>query len=116
ANLSPSDFALEKPHKIVFSGPSSGTVSSAHFGSVIDEKNILCCDVGGTSCDISIVKNGEPTVTTVFELEHDLLVNTLTNEITSIGSGGGSIVKIDSSTGELQVGPESAGSHPGPAC
>lgn len=116
ANLSPADFALEKPHKIVFSGPSAGTVSSAHFGSLIEEKNVVCCDIGGTSCDISIVKNGNPTVTTVFELEHDLLVNTLTNEVTSIGAGGGSTVKIDPGTGELQVGPESAGANPGPAC
>ncbi|ETI69002.1 hydantoinase/oxoprolinase family protein [Neobacillus vireti] len=116
ANLSPADFALERPHKIVFSGPSSGTVSSAHFGSKIGEKNILCCDIGGTSCDISIVKDGKPTVTTVFELEHDLLVNTLTNEVSSIGAGGGSIVKIDPGTGELRVGPESAGGKPGPAC
>jgi len=116
ANLSPADFALERPHKIVFSGPSSGTVSSAHFGSKIGENNILCCDIGGTSCDISIVKDGKPTVTTVFEIEHDLLVNTLTNEVSSIGAGGGSIVKIDPGTGELKVGPESAGGQPGPAC
>ncbi|GEN35338.1 hydantoinase/oxoprolinase family protein [Aneurinibacillus danicus] len=116
ANLSPSDFALERPHKIVFSGPAGGTVSSAHFGSLIGQDNIICADIGGTSTDISIVKNGKPTVTTDFQLEHDLLVNTLTNEVHSIGAGGGSIIKIDSSTGELKVGPESAGGLPGPAC
>ncbi|WP_413300987.1 hydantoinase/oxoprolinase family protein [Bacillus sp. 1P10SD] len=116
ANLSPSDFALERPHKIVFSGPAGGTVSSAHFGSLIGQENIICADIGGTSTDISIVKNGRPTVTTDFQLEHDLLVNTLTNEVHSIGAGGGSIIKIDSSTGELKVGPESAGGLPGPAC
>lgn len=115
ATLVPSQIAMEKPHRIVFSGPASGTVSSAYFGQLIGEANVICCDVGGTSCDISIVTDGKPTVTTLFELEHDLVVNTLTNEVISIGAGGGSIVSINK-LGELIVGPESAGADPGPAC
>jgi N-methylhydantoinase A len=50
-----------------------------------------------------------------FELEHDLIVNALSNEVSSIGAGGGSLVTV-SDVGELRVGPGSAGAEPGPAC
>jgi N-methylhydantoinase A len=106
---------MEQPSRVVFSGPAAGTVASAHFGRMISEASLLCADVGGTSCDISMVMNGQPFVNTMFELEHDLVVNTLSNEITSVGAGGGSIVSV-SAAGEIKVGPESAGADPGPAC
>lgn len=109
------DVAMEHPFRIVFAGPAAGTVSSAHFGSLIGASNLLCADVGGTSCDISLVTDGKPFVDTTFELEHDLLVNALSNEVTAIGAGGGSLVTINAA-GELKVGPGSAGSDPGPAC
>ncbi|MEU0470461.1 MULTISPECIES: hydantoinase/oxoprolinase family protein [unclassified Amycolatopsis] len=115
AQLVRSDVAMEHPFRIVFAGPAAGTVSSAHFGSVIGAHNLLCADVGGTSCDISIVTDGKPFVNTTFELEHDLIVNALSNEISSIGAGGGSLVTINAA-GELKVGPGSAGADPGPAC
>ncbi len=115
ANLIPAAAAMAAPFKIVFAGPAAGTVGSAHFGAVINQPNLLCADVGGTSCDISLVTNGQPFVNTTFELEHDLIVNALSNDISSIGAGGGSIVAI-SSSGDIKVGPESAGALPGPAC
>jgi N-methylhydantoinase A len=115
ATLVPSHRAMEQPFRIVFSGPAAGTVASAHFGALIGESQLLCADVGGTSCDISVVTGGEPFVNTTFELEHDLVVNALANDVSAIGAGGGSLVTIGQ-TGELQVGPGSAGSTPGPAC
>ncbi|WIX98003.1 hydantoinase/oxoprolinase family protein [Amycolatopsis mongoliensis] len=115
AQLVRSDVAMEHPFRIVFAGPAAGTVSSAHFGSLIGAGNLLCADVGGTSCDISMVTEGRPFVNTTFELEHDLIVNALSNEISSIGAGGGSLVTINAA-GELKVGPGSAGADPGPAC
>ncbi|MGR8918513.1 MAG: hydantoinase/oxoprolinase family protein [Gammaproteobacteria bacterium] len=115
ANLIPAGDAMEAPFRVVFAGPAAGTVGSAHFGQLIDEANLLCADVGGTSCDISLVTGGEPFVNTTFELEHDLIVNALSNDISSIGAGGGSIVAITPS-GDIRVGPESAGADPGPAC
>jgi len=115
ANLIPAKDAMEAPFRVVFAGPAAGTVGSAHFGAIIDEPNLLCADVGGTSCDISLVTNGSPFVNTTFELEHDLIVNALSNDISSIGAGGGSIVAITPS-GDIKVGPESAGAMPGPAC
>lgn len=115
AQLVRSDVAMKHPFRIVFAGPAAGTVSSAHFGKLIDAPNLLCADVGGTSCDISMVSDGAPFVNTTFELEHDLIVNALSNEISSIGAGGGSLVTINPA-GELKVGPGSAGADPGPAC
>jgi N-methylhydantoinase A len=115
AMLVAADFAMEHPFRIVFAGPAAGTVSSAHFGRLIGEEHLICADVGGTSCDISVVSAGRPFVNTTFELEHDLVVNALSNEISSLGAGGGSIVTV-TGAGEIKVGPESAGADPGPAC
>lgn len=115
ANLIPARDAMEAPFRVVFAGPAAGTVGSAHFGAMIDEPNLLCADVGGTSCDISVVTAGQPFVNTTFELEHDLIVNALSNDISSIGAGGGSIVAV-SPSGDITVGPASAGADPGPAC
>ena len=115
AMLMPASYAMERPHKLVVGGPAAGTVASAHFGSFLDKQNLLCADVGGTSCDISVVLNGRPWVNDTFELEWDLVVSALSTEIVTLGAGGGSIVSIGTS-GELRVGPESAGAEPGPAC
>jgi len=115
ANLIPAADAMEAPFRVVFAGPAAGTVGSAHFGRLIGEPNLLCADVGGTSCDISLVTHGEPFVNTTFELEHDLIVNALSNDISSIGAGGGSLVAV-SPSGDITVGPGSAGADPGPAC
>lgn len=115
ANLIPAQDAMEAPFRVVFAGPAAGTVGSAHFGNLIGEANLLCADVGGTSCDISVVREGQPFVNTTFELEHDLIVNALSNDISSIGAGGGSIVAL-SASGDITVGPQSAGAAPGPAC
>jgi N-methylhydantoinase A len=115
AQLLSSDVAMRRPFEIVFAGPAAGTLASAHFGKLIGAGNLLCADVGGTSCDISLVSDFKPYVNTTFELEHDLIVNALSIEVSSIGAGGGSLVTI-SPAGELQVGPGSAGADPGPAC
>jgi N-methylhydantoinase A len=115
AMLIPFDFAMEKPSRIMYSGPAAGTVSCAYLGGLIGEANIICCDIGGTSTDISLIKNGRPVVKTEYEIEHDVIVNTLANEIFSIGQGGGSIAHVGA-FGELRVGPEGAGADPGPAC
>ena len=115
AMLIPSDFAMEKPSRIMYAGPAAGTVSCAYLGHLIGEANIVCCDIGGTSTDISLIRQGKPVVKTEYEIEHDLIVSALAVEIFSIGQGGGSIAQVGS-FGELRVGPEGAGADPGPAC
>ena len=115
ATLLPWDEALEQPFRIVFAGPAAGTMSSQRLGEALGERNLVCCDVGGTSTDVSLVVDGAPFVDNTFELEHDLIINALSTEISSVGAGGGSIVSI-SASGNVVVGPASAGSEPGPAC
>jgi N-methylhydantoinase A len=115
AMLMPSSYAMEAPYRLVMSGPAGGTVACAHFGSAIGKGNLLCADVGGTSCDISVVLNGRPWLESSFEIEWDLVVNALSTEIVTLGAGGGSIISVGRA-GELQVGPDSAGAAPGPAC
>ncbi len=115
ATLLPWSEALEQPFRIVFAGPAAGTISSARLGEAIGDGNLLCADVGGTSTDVSLIVDGQPFVNNTFELEHDLIINALSVEISSVGAGGGSIVAI-SPSGDVTVGPGSAGSMPGPAC
>lgn len=115
ADLVPFEFAMKKPSRIMYSGPAAGIKASTHFGELIDESEIICCDIGGTTSDIGLIKSGKPTVKATFEVEHDVIVNTLAIQIWSIGQGGGTIAHVNSA-GELLVGPQSAGSDPGPAC
>lgn len=115
AQLLPAEAAMERPYEIVFAGPAAGTIASAYFGSLIDVSDIICADVGGTSCDFSVIVDGQSPTNTVFELEHDLAINALSTEVHSIAAGGGSIVNVDAG-GAIAVGPGSAGSDPGPAC
>jgi N-methylhydantoinase A len=115
ATLMPWKDALEQPFRIVFAGPAAGTTASARLGGALGEKELICCDVGGTSTDVSLVVGGRPFVNDTFSLEHDLIINALSTEISSVGAGGGSIVSL-SPTGDVLVGPESAGADPGPAC
>ena len=81
---------------------------------IIDDGNLICADVGGTSTDISVVVNGRPFENTAFELEPDLNISALSIDVVTLGAGGGSIVGI-SPTGDVLVGPGSAGADPGPA-
>jgi N-methylhydantoinase A len=115
AMLAPVEAAMARPSRVIFSGPAAGTTASAHFGRMIGRENLICVDVGGTSTDVSIVVNGQPIVNTSLELEPDMIVTTLSNEIGSVGAGGGSLVTVGPS-GEIRVGPGSAGAEPGPAC
>lgn len=115
ATLLPWQEALDKPFRIVFAGPAAGTISSARLGEAIGERNLLCADVGGTSTDVSLIVDGKPFIQNTFELEHDLIINALSTEVSSVGAGGGSLVTV-SPSGGIQVGPGSAGAEPGPAC
>jgi N-methylhydantoinase A len=77
--------------------------------------NAITCDLGGTSFDVSVIANGKVAVAAQTTVDFGLVIRTPMIEITTIGAGGGSIASVDRG-GLLQVGPESAGSVPGPAC
>ncbi|MEJ0005726.1 MAG: hydantoinase/oxoprolinase family protein [Steroidobacteraceae bacterium] len=115
AALIPWSDAVTAPHRILFAGPAAGAAACCGLGAAIGDGNLIGCDVGGTSTDVTVIVAGAPFINDSFAIEHDLLVNTLATEVASVGAGGGSIVSI-SPSGDLRVGPHSAGARPGPAC
>jgi len=105
--------AREKPVNTVLSGPAGGVIASHFLGNVLNMKNLITLDMGGTSTDISVIK-GEPIITTEGSIEkYPLRIPMI--DIHTIGAGGGSIAWLDEG-GALRVGPQSAEADPGPAC
>ncbi|MED5535810.1 MAG: hydantoinase/oxoprolinase family protein [Pseudomonadota bacterium] len=105
--------AAEQAVLTLFSGPVGGVIGGREVGRAISEENLICIDMGGTSFDVSLIRDGEAELKSEFDLE-GLPVLAPSMELVSIALGGGSIVQEIS--GGLRVGPESAGSMPGPAC
>ena len=105
--------ATRMPIHTLLSGPAAGVAAAARLGAMLDEPALLTMDMGGTSTDISLVRDGEPMIS------HDGLVGDFplmmpVTAIEAIGAGGGSIAWLDGPV--LKVGPRSAGARPGPAC
>ncbi|MFC3958785.1 hydantoinase/oxoprolinase family protein [Halovivax cerinus] len=98
----------------IMSGPTGGVIGSRFVGREMDEPNLICTDVGGTSFDVGLVIDGELQTRPTLSVNSQTLYQ-LSVDIESIGSGGGSIAWIDDG-GALRVGPRSAGADPGPAC
>jgi N-methylhydantoinase A len=106
--------ALAKPVHTILSGPAGGVVAGAHFAALAGAGNVITMDVGGTSTDISLIRNGRPETTRAAKLAQ-IPIRLPTIDINAIGAGGGSIAWIDDG-GALRVGPISAEAVPGPAC
>ena len=109
------DMAQALPVRTALSGPAAGVIAAAHIAVAAGFPDVITGDVGGTSFDVSLVAGGVPALAAQSTLDFGLVVRTPMIEITTIGAGGGSIARVDAS-GLLQVGPESAGSVPGPVC
>ena len=106
--------AQKEPVRILLSGPAAGVQGAKTIGQMKETPNLITMDMGGTSCDVALIRNGEIGQTTTGTVgEHPVAVRM--NEIHTIGAGGGSIAWIDPG-GALRVGPKSAGAVPGPAC
>jgi len=105
--------ASEQAVLTLFSGPVGGVVGCKEIGRLVNQSNMICIDMGGTSFDVSLIRNGDVELKSEFELQ-GLPILAPSVELVSIALGGGSIVK--EVAGGLRVGPESAGSNPGPAC
>ena len=111
--MSPEE-AARLPVHLLLSGPAGGVTAAAHLSRITGESGLITCDMGGTSTDVCLVRDGAPSMTTESEvLGHPN--KTLQMEIETIGAGGGSIAWVDRG-GVLAVGPKSAGADPGPAC
>lgn len=99
----------------VMSGPASGVMAAARTGAAAGRPSLITFDMGGTSCDVGLIKDGTPQVSNELEIEYAMPVHVPMVDVHTIGAGGGSIARIDAG-GMLRVGPESAGATPGPIC
>jgi N-methylhydantoinase A len=107
--------ARKLPVRTALSGPAAGVVAAAALAKAAGHDNVITCDLGGTSFDVCVIAGGKAAVAAQTSVDFGLVIRTPMIEITTIGAGGGSLACVDRG-GLLQVGPESAGSLPGPAC
>lgn len=117
------DAAARYPIRLVESGPAGGAILAARLARDLDLAEVLSFDMGGTTAKICLIDNGEPLQSRAFEVDRSyrfkkgsgLPVRIPVIEMVEIGAGGGSIARVDGLR-RIHVGPESAGSEPGPAC
>lgn len=107
--------AARFPVRTALSGPAAGVIACAHIAQAAGHANVITADMGGTSFDVSIIAQGHSAVAPQTAIDFGLVIRTPMIDIHTIGAGGGSIARVDAG-GLLQVGPESAGSNPGPVC
>ncbi|AVF41471.1 hydantoin utilization protein A [Pandoraea apista] len=107
--------ASDVPVRTALSGPAAGVIACAAIARAAGFPNVVTGDMGGTSFDVSLVAGGEASLSAQTSIEFGMVVRSPMIQIETIGAGGGSIASVDAG-GLLQVGPESAGSIPGPAC
>ncbi|MFJ8244796.1 hydantoinase/oxoprolinase family protein [Peribacillus asahii] len=105
----------QAPINTAVSGPTGGVVAGKSIAKQCGIDNLVTLDMGGTSTDVAVIVNGEEQFTTNFEIEWGIPIQVPMIDIRTIGAGGGSIAWVDKG-GMLNVGPESAGAHPGPVC
>lgn len=110
---------LADPITLVESGPASGMLGAAAIGAVIGEPNLIALDIGGTTAKCALIHEGKARITTEYRIEWNrespgYPIRTPVVDLVEIGNGGGSIAWMDGG-GRMHVGPQSAGSSPGPA-
>src|SRR5262249_23834937 len=98
------DTAKRLPVRTALSGPAAGVIAGAHIAACAGFPNVITCDMGGTSFDVSLIANGGTSLAAETSIDFGLTVRTPMIEITTIGAGGGSIAFVDGG-GILQVGP-----------
>src|SRR5215468_5024358 len=105
--------AIDLAVHTVLSGPAAGAIAAARIGVQAGYPNLVACDMGGTSFDVSLIASGEPALSAEKDVAYGVPLRVPLVDIHTIGAGGGSIARV-TSAGILQVGPESAGARPGP--
>ena len=122
AGLMSAEVASENPIYGILSGPAGGVAGALYIARRAGYDNILTFDMGGTSTDVALCQNGEPTIARQTEIPYGLglpgeviPVKVPSVNVRSVGAGGGSIAHVPEVTGALRVGPQSAGADPGPA-
>jgi N-methylhydantoinase A len=115
--------ASRYPIRLIESGPAAGALAAAHYGRLTNRPSLLSFDMGGTTAKCCLIDDGRPSVSAEFEVNRvyrfkkgsGLPIQVPVIEMIEIGAGGGSMARIDT-LGLLKVGPDSAGSSPGPVC
>ena len=110
-----SRMVVNEAAKTVMSGPASGVIAAAHTGKSSGINNLITYDMGGTSTDVALIIGNQPSVSSDLEVEYGMPVHVPMVDVRTVGAGGGSVAKLNLA-GLLEVGPESAGSVPGPIC
>ena len=101
--------------KTVMSGPASGVMAAVYTGHRAGMPDLVTYDMGGTSTDVAMIRGGVAPVSNEVEIEYAMPIHVPMVDVRTVGAGGGSIARVDAG-GMLRVGPESAGSDPGPVC
>ena len=101
--------------RTVMSGPASGVIAAARIGARAGMRDLITYDMGGTSTDVALVRGTIPATSHEILLEYGMPIHLPMLDVHAVGAGGGSIARIDAA-GLLRIGPESAGSTPGPIC
>jgi N-methylhydantoinase A len=101
--------------KTVMSGPASGVMAAVATGRRAGIPNLITYDMGGTSTDVALIKNARAPVSNEIEVEYAMPIHVPMVDVRTVGAGGGSIARVEAG-GMLRVGPQSAGSTPGPIC
>ena len=110
----PGGGSLDRGVHMLNSGPAAGVIGAVRVAAVMGDADVITLDIGGTSSDIALIRNGAAGVTAETEV-NGLPVGLPSTDIANIGAGGGSLGYVDRG-GMLRVGPRSAGARPGPAC
>jgi N-methylhydantoinase A len=106
-------FTRDNAVRTLSSGPAGGVIGAQQLGRLAGHGNIVCTDVGGTTFDVGLVADSRPIITTSTIIDQHVMYLPAI-DIVSIGTGGGSIVRVQD--GLVKIGPDSAGADPGPAC
>ena len=121
--ITSAETAREFPVRIIESGPTAAVIASQHYGKMFQIKDMFCFDMGGTTAKSCLIQKGQAGLVSTFEVGRvqrfkkgsGLPIQVPVVDLMEIGAGGGSIARL-SNMGLLQVGPESSGADPGPAC
>jgi N-methylhydantoinase A len=101
--------------KSVMSGPASGVMAAVETGRRAGVANMITYDMGGTSTEVALFRGGRAPISNEIEVEYAMPIHVPMVDVRTVGAGGGSVASVDAA-GMLRVGPESAGSDPGPVC
>jgi N-methylhydantoinase A len=121
--ITSAEIAREFPVRIIESGPTAAVIASQHYGRMYGIEELFCFDMGGTTAKSCLIQKGNAGLVSTFEVGRvqrfkrgsGLPIQVPVVDLMEIGAGGGSIARVNR-MGLLQVGPDSAGAEPGPAC